>query len=133
MFKLTNEALWRQWAPLPLRLVIGYGFMAHGWAKLSRGPEGFAKLLEQKCTGRAGGIVPGSVGQLAWSTSRSRLAETSGAPAASKESVRKALKSPRNQGKCGVLAQTLRDLENRPLSPADSTEERPSDPHTRVR
>src|SRR5215470_11040132 len=47
MFKLPNEALWRQWAPLPLRLVIGYGFMAHGWAKLSRGPAGFAKLLAQ--------------------------------------------------------------------------------------
>ena len=47
MFKLPNEAPWRQWAPLPLRLVIGYGFLAHGWAKLSRGPEGFAKLLEQ--------------------------------------------------------------------------------------
>jgi len=47
MFKLANEALWRQWAPLPLRLIIGYGFMAHGWAKLSRGPAGFAKLLEQ--------------------------------------------------------------------------------------
>jgi putative oxidoreductase len=47
MFKLPNETLWRQWAPLPLRLLIGYGFMAHGWAKLSRGPTGFAKLLEQ--------------------------------------------------------------------------------------
>jgi putative oxidoreductase len=47
MFQLPNEALWRQWAPLPLRLVIGYGFLAHGWAKLSRGPAGFAKLLEQ--------------------------------------------------------------------------------------
>jgi putative oxidoreductase len=47
MFKLPHEALWRQWAPLPLRLVIGYGFMAHGWAKLSRGPAGFARLLEQ--------------------------------------------------------------------------------------
>jgi putative oxidoreductase len=47
MFKLPNETLWRQWAPLPLRLLIGYGFMAHGWAKLSRGPAGFAKLLEQ--------------------------------------------------------------------------------------
>jgi putative oxidoreductase len=41
------DALWRQWAPLPLRLVVGYGFMVHGWAKLSRGPAGFAKLLEQ--------------------------------------------------------------------------------------
>jgi putative oxidoreductase len=47
MFELRNEALWRRWAPLPLRLVIGYGFMAHGWAKWSRGPEGFAKVLEQ--------------------------------------------------------------------------------------
>ena len=47
MFKLPNEAPWRQWAPLPLRLVIGYGFVAHGWAKLSRGPAGFARLLEQ--------------------------------------------------------------------------------------
>src|SRR5262245_49951587 len=47
MFKLSDEALWRQWAPLPLRLVIGYGFVAHGWAKLSRGPEGFGRLLEQ--------------------------------------------------------------------------------------
>ena len=47
MFKRLKETLWRQWAPLPLRLIIGYGFMAHGWAKLSRGPEGFARLLEQ--------------------------------------------------------------------------------------
>ena len=47
MFKLPTETQWRQWAPLPLRLIIGYGFMAHGWAKLSRGPAGFAKLLEQ--------------------------------------------------------------------------------------
>src|SRR5262245_16301187 len=47
MFKLPNEPRWRQWAPLLLRLVIGYGFMAHGWAKLSRGPAGFARLLEQ--------------------------------------------------------------------------------------
>src|SRR5262245_65438400 len=46
MFERPNQALWRQWAPLPLRLVIGYGFMAHGWAKLSRGPAGFARLLE---------------------------------------------------------------------------------------
>src|SRR5215831_14901069 len=47
MFKQGSGLLWRQWAPLPLRLVIGFGFVAHGWAKLSRGPEGFAKLLEQ--------------------------------------------------------------------------------------
>jgi putative oxidoreductase len=47
MFKLSNETLWRSWAPLPLRLIIGYGFLVHGWAKLSRGPVGFARLLEQ--------------------------------------------------------------------------------------
>ena len=47
MFRMPNDALSRQWATLPLRLVIGFGFMAHGWAKLSRGPSGFAKLLTQ--------------------------------------------------------------------------------------
>jgi putative oxidoreductase len=47
MFKQGSGVCWRQWAPLPLRLVIGYGFIAHGWAKLSRGPAGFAKLLDQ--------------------------------------------------------------------------------------
>ena len=33
------------WAALPLRLIIGYGFMVHGYAKLSRGPETFATVL----------------------------------------------------------------------------------------
>src|SRR5258705_8647446 len=47
MLKLRNKASWSQWVPLSLRLVIGFGFMAHGWAKLSRGPSGFAKLLAQ--------------------------------------------------------------------------------------
>jgi putative oxidoreductase len=47
MLKLPDEAHWRQWALLPIRLIIGFGFVAHGWAKLSRGPAGFAKLLEQ--------------------------------------------------------------------------------------
>jgi putative oxidoreductase len=47
MFRLRSKALWSQWVPLPLRLIIGIGFMAHGWAKLGRGPSGFAKLLTQ--------------------------------------------------------------------------------------
>ena len=34
-----------RWAPLPLRLLAGYGFMAHGIAKLSRGPDVFAAVL----------------------------------------------------------------------------------------
>jgi putative oxidoreductase len=33
------------WAPIPLRLIVGYGFMSHGFAKLSRGPETFAAIL----------------------------------------------------------------------------------------
>ena len=47
MFKMGNGVVWRQWAPLALRLVIGSGFVVHGWAKLSRGPQGFARLLQQ--------------------------------------------------------------------------------------
>jgi putative oxidoreductase len=47
MLSILNKALWGQWSPLPIRLVIGFGFMAHGWAKLSRGPSGFAKVLTQ--------------------------------------------------------------------------------------
>jgi len=35
-----------RWALLALRLVVGYGFMAHGYAKISRGPEGFATILQ---------------------------------------------------------------------------------------
>ncbi len=38
---------YNQWAPLFLRLAMGLGFMVHGWAKLSRGPAGFEKLLIQ--------------------------------------------------------------------------------------
>jgi putative oxidoreductase len=34
-----------QWAPLPLRLIVGFGFFAHGYAKLSRGPASFAAVL----------------------------------------------------------------------------------------
>jgi putative oxidoreductase len=33
------------WAVLPLRLMIGFGFAAHGYAKLSRGPEKFSAIL----------------------------------------------------------------------------------------
>jgi len=32
-------------APLVLRLIAGFGFLAHGYAKLSRGPETFAVVL----------------------------------------------------------------------------------------
>jgi hypothetical protein len=38
---------YHRWAPLFIRLVIGFGFMDHGWAKLSRGPKHFEQLLVQ--------------------------------------------------------------------------------------
>ena len=31
--------------PVPLRLIVGYGFMEHGLAKLSKGPDAFAVIL----------------------------------------------------------------------------------------
>jgi putative oxidoreductase len=34
-----------RWAPLPLRLIVGYGFAEHGFAKLLRGPDNFTGLL----------------------------------------------------------------------------------------
>ena len=34
------------WAPFLLRIIIGYGFAVHGLAKLSRGPEAFAGVLQ---------------------------------------------------------------------------------------
>ena len=45
MPEMRNKEPWNQWAPLALRLVVGYGFMVHGWAKLSKGPDKFAGLL----------------------------------------------------------------------------------------
>jgi putative oxidoreductase len=35
-----------RWSPIPMRLIVGYGFMRHGFAKLSRGPDSFAAILQ---------------------------------------------------------------------------------------
>jgi len=35
-----------RWSPIPLRLIVGYGFMQHGLAKLSRGPGAFVAILQ---------------------------------------------------------------------------------------
>jgi putative oxidoreductase len=43
---LNCEGL-RHWVPIPIRMVLGVGFMFHGWAKWSRGPAAFAELLRQ--------------------------------------------------------------------------------------
>jgi putative oxidoreductase len=34
-----------RWSPIPLRLMVGFGFMQHGFAKLMRGPDAFATIL----------------------------------------------------------------------------------------
>jgi len=33
------------WQAIPLRVIVGYGFMEHGYAKLARGPESFTGIL----------------------------------------------------------------------------------------
>jgi putative oxidoreductase len=49
------------WALVPLRFVVGFGFAAHGYAKLARGPESFAAILHVM------GIP--APGLMAWATS----------------------------------------------------------------
>jgi len=44
-FAFLNRSALARWAPIPLRLIVGYGFMQHGFAKLSKGPEAFATIL----------------------------------------------------------------------------------------
>jgi putative oxidoreductase len=34
-----------RWAAIPLRLIVGYGFMQHGYAKIVHGPENFVGIL----------------------------------------------------------------------------------------
>lgn len=45
-FEVSNRRSLAQWAPIALRLIVGYGFMAHGVAKLSKGPGAFAAILQ---------------------------------------------------------------------------------------
>jgi putative oxidoreductase len=35
-----------RWSLFPLRLIVGYGFMEHGFAKLAKGPDAFASILQ---------------------------------------------------------------------------------------
>jgi putative oxidoreductase len=44
-FDLPGQFSIARWAPLPLRLIVGFGFMEHGFAKLSKGPGAFAAIL----------------------------------------------------------------------------------------
>lgn len=45
MNKSVDREKLKEWIPVVLRLIIGIGFMAHGWAKFDRGPDKFAALL----------------------------------------------------------------------------------------
>src|SRR5262245_28631443 len=47
MLELLNGEERRRWLPVPIRIILGVGFMVHGWAKWSRGPAMFAELLKQ--------------------------------------------------------------------------------------
>lgn len=45
VFGLLLSSSVGRWAPLPLRLIVGYGFAEHGFAKLLRGPDNFTGIL----------------------------------------------------------------------------------------
>lgn len=45
MTQLRHRVAAGRWALVPLRLLVGFGFAAHGYAKLARGPESFAAIL----------------------------------------------------------------------------------------
>jgi putative oxidoreductase len=42
---IGNRFSFARWAPIPVRLIVGYGFMEHGFAKLNKGPDAFAGIL----------------------------------------------------------------------------------------
>src|SRR5262249_50855540 len=46
LFDLLTQYRCSRWAPLPSRLIVGFGFMEHGFAKLSKGPDAFAAILQ---------------------------------------------------------------------------------------
>ena len=45
-FEQSDRSRLAHWAPLLLRLIVGYGFAVHGIAKLLRGPGSFAGILQ---------------------------------------------------------------------------------------
>ena len=47
LLEFLNGDRSRGWVPIPIRMILGVGFMVHGWAKWNRGPAAFAELLKQ--------------------------------------------------------------------------------------
>jgi putative oxidoreductase len=52
--------VYRSWYAIPIRIIVGYGFMEHGYAKIMHGPESFTTILH------ALGVP--APGLLAWAT-----------------------------------------------------------------
>ena len=44
-FTLSPLPVPAAWYALPVRLIVGFGFLQHGYAKLARGPENFIGIL----------------------------------------------------------------------------------------
>ena len=45
-FRLFHRFALDRWALIPVRLIVGFGFMQHGFAKLTSGPDAFANILQ---------------------------------------------------------------------------------------
>jgi putative oxidoreductase len=41
----SSTSTLRRWSIMPLRVIVGYGFIAHGYAKVINGPDHFAASL----------------------------------------------------------------------------------------
>ena len=44
--RLLGERSLARWAPLPMRLIIGFGFFEHGLAKIGKGPDNFIRIVD---------------------------------------------------------------------------------------
>jgi putative oxidoreductase len=45
LYKRLTAPVGRTFQAIPLRLIVGFGFMEHGFAKLAHGPESFTAIL----------------------------------------------------------------------------------------
>jgi putative oxidoreductase len=59
--QLTHRWGLARWTPLPLRLITGYGFMEHGYAKIVKNPDVFAGILHTLAALVLGGSGPFAV------------------------------------------------------------------------
>lgn len=45
LYRRLGAPWMRDWFAIPIRLIVGYGFMEHGYAKIAHGPDSFANIL----------------------------------------------------------------------------------------